>query len=125
MKGERDQVLRAIESGDVIFAKASDGSSKLVLVHRVSETSIFARLVTSQTKMEFDRNGRTTFVDGDYTCQIVSAAPLPAHEYNVVLGLDRKMRLSHWASDVRLSQDEKKLLLTMDEYFQARMLPEE
>lgn len=125
MKGERDQVLRAIEPGDIVFAKASDGNSKIVLVYRMTETSIFARLVTSQTKMEFDRNGQSTFVDGDYTCRIVSAAPLPVHEHNVVLGLDRKMRLSHWASDVRLSQDEKQLLLSMDDYFQARLLPEE
>jgi hypothetical protein len=125
LKGERDQVLRAVEQGDILFAKANDGSSKLVLVYKATETSISARLITSQTLVEFDRTGQSIHVDGEYTCKIVSASPLPIHEYHVALGLDRKMRLSHWASDVRLSEDEKQLLLTMDEYFATRQLPEE
>jgi hypothetical protein len=124
MEPERDHVLAAIEQGDVLFARANDGSSKIVLVFRTTETSIFARLITSQTKMEFDRKGHSTFVDGDYRCTITSAAPLPVQEYNVVRGLDRKMRLSHWASDIRLTEEETQLLLKMDEFYEARPLPE-
>lgn len=125
MKGERDQVLQAIEPGDVLFARASDGSPKVLFVYRATDETIYVRLVTSQTKMTFDRKGKSTFVDGNYTCKITSAAPLQAHEYNIVLGLDRKMRLSHWASDVRLTDDEKRLLLTIDDFYDARLLPDD
>ena len=64
MQDERNRVLQAIEPGDVLFGRASDGSPRIVLVYRTTDASIFARLVTSQTKMEFDRKGHSTFVDG-------------------------------------------------------------
>jgi hypothetical protein len=122
---DREFVLGNIEAGDVVFAIANDGLPKILLVYRTTKESIFARLVTSQTKMVFNRKGHSTFVDHVYTCSIVSAAPLPVDEYNVVRGLDRKMRLAYSPGDGRLTEPEKRLLVGIDEFYKARLLPEE
>lgn len=121
----RSYLLSAIEPGDIFFAVADDGSPKVMLAYRVDENSIFARLVTSQTKVEFGRDGKSKAVDGDYNCEIASAAPLAVHEYNVVRGLDRKMRLFHSLEHIRLTEDEKKLLLEIEAFYKARPLPSE
>ena len=108
-----------------VFGIANDGLPKILLVYRTTKESIFARLVTSQTKMVFNRQGHSTFVDHKYTCSIVSAAPLPVNEYNVVRGLDRKMRLAYSPGDGRLTGPEKRLLIGIDEFYKARLLPAE
>ena len=122
-QSDRKWILGNIEVGDVVFAVADDGAPKILLVYRTTKASIFARLVTSQTKIVLNRDGRSTFVDHNYTCEIVSAAPLPVEEYEVVLGLDRKMRLAHAPEQLRLTDAEKRLLLGIDEFYKARPLP--
>lgn len=121
----RDHLLNAIEAGDIFFAVASHGDPRIMLAYRTDENTIFARLVTSQTKMEFARNGTSKFVDGDYTCTIVSVAPLPANEYSILRGLERKLRLSHSLDQARPTEDEKDALLNVVKFFKAWPLPEE
>jgi hypothetical protein len=117
----RSYLLNAIEPGDVFFAVASDESPRIMLAYRTDESSIFARLVTSQTKTEFGRDGKS--VDGDEQCTIVSAAPLGVYEYGVMLGLDRKMRLFHSLEHIRLTEDEKSVLDKIEAFYRARPLP--
>lgn len=121
----RDYLLNAIEAGDLFFAVASDGDPKIMLAYRSTESVIFARLVTSQTKMEFTRDGNSQFVDGQYSCKIESVAALPADEYAILRGLERKMRLSHSLEQARPTDDEKEALLSAVKFFKAWPLPED
>ncbi|MEO6178535.1 MAG: hypothetical protein ABIP15_02080 [Devosia sp.] len=96
-----------------------------MLAYGADENSIFARLVTSQTKVEFGRDGTSKSAGDEDACKIVSAAPLPTHEYNVVLGLDRKMRLFHSLDDIRLTNDEKDVMPKLQKFYESRPLPDD
>jgi hypothetical protein len=124
MGKERDRILHAIEEGDVVFAVADDGRPKILLVYATSKDALYARLVTSQTKIELGRDGRSRAVDGDYNCTVLSAAPLDPNSYATVLGLDRKMRLVHSLDHIRLSEDEKRVLIDLEAYYKSRPLPD-
>jgi hypothetical protein len=124
METDREYLLNAIEAGDLFLAVSSNGDPRIMLAYRTDEKTIFARLITSQTKMEFSRDGASTFVDGDYTCSIASVAPLPVTEYAVLRGLERKLRLSHSLDQGRPSDDEKNALLSVIKFFKAWPLPE-
>lgn len=123
MQPAKEQVLSAIKVGDVIYGVAAGGQEKLMFVYKATPSAIFARHVTTQTKVEFGRDGRSRRCEGGGSCTIVSAAPLPAEEYEVVLGLDRKMRTGEENTDFRLSEAEIHLLLTVRDFFKARPLP--
>jgi hypothetical protein len=75
--------------------------------------------------MEFTRAGQSQFVDGDYACAIASVAPLPVYEYEVLRGLERKLRLSHSLDQARPTEDEKNVLLGAVKFYQSRPLPED
>lgn len=123
MKSARQQLLDCVERGDVIFGIAGGGQEKLMLVFRTTDASIFARHVTTQTVVEFSRDGRSLTVEGGGSCTIVSVAPLAPEEYGVVLGLDRKMRLAQAPDGFKLSADEIRLLQELNGYFKANLLP--
>lgn len=118
----RDRVLRSIVAGDVILAMSDDGLPKILYVHRTTKARLFTRLITSQTRIELGRDGKSTFVDGSYTCEIVSARPLPPEAYGVALGLDRKTRLGQHPDGAMLTSSEKQFLLKAVDYFMARPL---
>lgn len=124
MGADREYLLGAIEAGDIFFAVASNGDPRIMLAYRTDEKTIFARLVTSQTKMEFARDGASKFVDGDYTCTISSVAPLPVTEYTILRGLERKMRLSHSLEQARPTDLEKNALLGAIRFYKEWPLPE-
>ena len=121
----RDRLLNNIEAGDFVFAVADDGSPKILLVYKTTKPHIFARLITSQTKIELGRDGKSTFVEGGgYTCEIVSVRPLPPHAYAIARGLDRKMRLGQVPDGLMLSKAEQQFLLKVGGYYLARPLSE-
>ena len=120
----RELALRAVKVGDVIFAIAGGGQEKLMLVYEADDRSIFARHVTTGSKVRFGRNGKTTLVPGGGRCAIVSVAALPPGDYDTVIGLDRKMRTGEEYPDFVLSSAEIQLLLTCDKFFKAHPLPE-
>lgn len=124
MQSTRDHILDAIKQGDVIYGIAAGGQEKLMLVYKTTPSAIFARHVTTQTTVEFDRDGRSRRCEGGGSCTIVSAAPLPAEQYDVVLGLDRKMQEAKEPSDFRLTKSEVQLLLTKGDFFLSHPLPE-
>ena len=119
----RGQTLKAIRVGDVIFGIAGGGQEKLMLVYKADETSIFARHVTSQAKVEFGRDGQSRRTPDGGSCTILSAEPLPPDQHQVVVGLDRKMRTAKQLTDLRLSEAVIQLLLTADKFFKAHPLP--
>jgi hypothetical protein len=66
----------------------------------------------------FDLNTGHTFDSPDVRCTIDSVAPLPVDIHNVMLGLDRKMRLRF----EKLSRAEKDALLFIADYYPANPL---
>jgi hypothetical protein len=121
----RDWLLNNIDAGDFVFAVADDGSPKILLVYRTTRKRIFARLITSQTKIELGRNGKSSSVEGGhYTCKIISVRPLPPHAYAIARGLDRKMRLGQPPDGYMLSKAEQQFLLQAGDYYRARPLSE-
>lgn len=123
MGEQRERYLRNIEAGDVIFGYGYDGTWGMVLlVHRATKAKIFARHVTSQARIELGRDGKSTFVDGGYTVEIVSTRPLPPDAYAVARGLDRKMRFGQPPDGCMLTEAEQQFVLRADEYFMARPL---
>lgn len=124
MQPTRDRILSAIKEGDVIFGIAAGGQEKLMLVYKTTSDTIYARHVTTQTKVEFRRDGSSRQCEGGGSCTIVSAAPLPPSEYKIVRGLDRKMREAKELTDLRLSKAEIQLLLTKTDFYLSRPLPE-
>lgn len=124
MQSTKGDILRAIKAGDVIFALAAGGQDKLLLVYKTTPKTIYARHVTTGTKVEFDRDGRSRRVEGGGSGTIFSAAPLPVDQYNIVIGLERKMRMAVELADLRLSEDEIQMLLTHEAFFRAHPLPE-
>jgi hypothetical protein len=120
----RDWILAKLERGDIAFAVSSKGQGMMMLVHDRTETTILTRHVPSQTKAEFDQDGKSNTIEGVGTLTIKSAAPLPPDTYNIVLGLDRKMRLLHSLKHIRLTDDEKRILQEAENFYTARPLPE-
>lgn len=124
MRATRAQSLAAVKQGDIVYAIAAGRQEKLMLVYETTPDTIFARQVTSGTKVEFGRDGRSKKVQGGGSGVIVSVAQLPPDQYEVAIGLDRKAGTAKELTDFRLSDAEKHLLLTMSEFFRSRPLPE-
>lgn len=119
----RADLLGRVEPGDVIFGIAEGGQEKLMLVHETTTSSIFTRHVTTQTEVEFGRDGVSRSTPDGGSCTILSVAPLPPDQYSVVVGLDRKMRLAQFPDGFRLSSEEQRVLLNVPAYFKANPLP--
>jgi hypothetical protein len=119
----RDQIFGKLERGDIAYGVSSQGQGMMMLVHDRNETTLFTRHVPSQTKAEFGRNWQSNDINGIGTITLTSAAPLPAETYNIVLGLDRKIRLMHSLEHIRLTEDEKHLLREIEAFYKARPLP--
>jgi hypothetical protein len=124
MSSPKEQALNAIKAGDIVFGVTAGGTGKLLLVYRTSASDIFARHVPSMARAQFDRDGKSRWCEGGGSCTIVSTATLPAEQYEVVIGLDRKMRTAKKNEDYRLSKAEIQLLLKGNDFFKARPLPE-
>jgi hypothetical protein len=124
MSSARERALNSVGVGDVIFGVAAGGQDKLMLVYKADRDSIFARHVTSQTSVEFGRDGKSRRVPDGGSCTIISVAPLSPEDREIVVGLDRKMRTGRDYPDFVLSRDEVDLLLRHVEFFTAHPLPE-
>ncbi|WP_323014400.1 hypothetical protein [Devosia sp.] len=121
----RQQALAAIKAGDVIFGLGAGSQEKLLLVYKLDEDGFSARHVTTQMPFRFGRDGKTRrHVDGDQ-CTVVSTAALPAEAYEIVIGLDRKMRTGKTHPDFVLSEAEVELLLTHGDFFKSCLLAPE
>lgn len=120
----RQESLNAIRPGDIIFGVGAGGQEKLMLVYAATPTAISARHVTTQIKVDFSRDGRSTWCEGGGNCAIHSVAQLPREQHEVALGLDRKMRSGRQLTDMKLSKAEVELLLTHTDFFKARPLPQ-
>jgi hypothetical protein len=102
--------------GDIFHARCPSGASFICLVEAVTDDRILARRVTTQDKVEFDRSTGATLGD-EATCTIDSIAPLPLDIHNVMLGLDRKMRLQRDPEKFKLNKEEIQAIYFVNEYY--------
>lgn len=122
---DREKALASIGVDDIFHATAPNGASLICLAHRITETAIEARSVTSQFDFAFDRVSGIadwSFERNRVACTIDSVAPLPAVVHEIVLGLDRKYAPSQGERDSRLSPDEIAALLFVARFYPAHPL---
>lgn len=125
MTSARSRALGAVRVGDVIYGISGAGNEKLLLVYDISENGIFARHITTQTSAEFDRaSGETVAIPTGGSCRIASTAVLSEDQYQVALGLDRKMRDGKGKGAFKLSEAEIQLLTGYRAFFAAHPLPD-
>jgi hypothetical protein len=88
-------------------------------VEAVVADRIEARRVTTQDHVTFELSTGLKLPDnGGARCKIDSIAPLLVDVHNVLVGLDRKMRLRF----DKLSREEKDALLFLDDFYPANPL---
>ena len=119
----RQQALSAIAVGDLIYGIREDGRPDLLLVYSADITGFLARNVPNQTTFRFGRDGEGRRIEDGRGCTIVSTAKLPPDLREVAIGLDRRMGSKPEYPDSRVTEDEIRLVLTHDEFFEARLLP--
>jgi hypothetical protein len=89
------------------------------LVEHTTDDRIEARRVTTQDHVTFELSTGLSLPDnGEARCTIASIAPLPVDIHNVMLGLDRKMRLRF----EKLNQAEKDALRFVADFYPANPL---
>src|SRR4030095_9378620 len=94
--------------------ESPNAPSLICLVMAVTETRIQARTVTHQLHLEFDRQTGVAKRASDERvlgAVVDSVAPLPVDIHNVMLGLDRKMRLEQDPERFKLNDAEKRALI--------------
>jgi hypothetical protein len=120
---DRKTLLGNLAVGDVFHAESPKAPNLICLVVSVTETTIQARTVTGGERFEFDRQtGVAQWVDEAVSCTIDSVAPLPVDIHNVILGLDRKLRLEQDARRISFNDAEKKALIYLDEHYSSNRL---
>jgi hypothetical protein len=113
---ERKRALGCLVVGDIFHAEARNGASYICLIEAVTAHKIEARRVTTQDHVEFDRSTGAT-LGNDGPCFIDSIAPLPLLIHNVMLGLDRKMRLQRDLEKYKLNKEEIQAIGFVNEYY--------
>lgn len=120
---DRKTLLGKLAVGDVFHAESPKAPSLICLVVSVTETTIQARTVTSGEHFEFDRQtGVAQWIDEAVSCTIDSVAPLPVDIHNVILGLDRKLRLEQDPRRVRLNDAERQALIYVARHYSSNRL---
>ena len=116
---DRVSKLSRLVPGDIFHAECPSGASLICLVEAIANEKIEARRVTTQDHVTFELStGLSLPDDGEARCTIDSIAPLPVDIHNVMLGLDRKMRLRF----DKLNQAEKDALLFVADFYPANPL---
>ncbi|HEX9325083.1 MAG TPA: hypothetical protein VF915_01125 [Reyranella sp.] len=116
---DREAKLSRLVPGDIFHAECPSGASLICLVEAIANGKIEARRVTTQDHVSFELStGLSLPDDGEARCAIDSIAPLPVDTHNVMLGLDRKMRLRF----EKPNRAEKDALLFVADFYPANPL---
>jgi hypothetical protein len=113
--------LSHIKVGDIIHGGYRDTGSAICLVTSLTEDAIFARTVTTQWDLVFDRRTGTAVL-GASVCRLDSIAPLPIDIYDALLDIDRKYRLLNAPEGSRLLDHEKRALIFVADSYPANPL---
>jgi hypothetical protein len=113
--------LKRLVVGDIFHGRCPNGASLICLVESTTDDRIQARRITTQCRLEFDRSTGAT-LGREIPCLIDSIAPLPVEIHNLMLGLDRKMRLEHDSERFKLSKGEKDALRFVASHYASNLL---
>lgn len=119
---DRETALNNLAVGDIFHAESPSAPSMICLVMAVTETRIKVRTVTHQLHLEFDRRtGVAEWASDERVLGAVvnSVAPLPVDIHNVMLGLDRKMRLEQDPERIKLNDAEKRALVFVGSHYSS------
>ena len=118
-------VLSRLTVGDIFHASCPSKASFICLVAAVAEDRLASRRITTQEHVDFElATGLTLPGSDEVRCRIDSIAPVPVAIHNVLLGLERKMRLRR-GEKVRLSEEEKDALKFVADFYPANPVDEE
>lgn len=123
---DRKEVLSNLVVGDIFHATSAKGTKLICLVTAVTDTAIHARTMTTQFLLKVDRQtgkGEVKSVIETVPCTIDSITPLPVDIHNIMLGLDRKSRLERNEERAKLTKDEIRALLFLDDHYESNPLP--
>ncbi len=122
---DRQTALRNIAVGDIFHGQAPNGASLICLALKVTETTIYARAVTTQFSYEFDRStgvAEWEFNGHKVPCTIDSVVSLPAEIHETMLGLDRIYADKSRDEAHKLTEDERRALVFAAKYYSANTL---
>jgi len=111
--------IKLLEVFDIFHAESQNGASLICIVVGVDSRKIYARRITTQENCIFDREtGLADAAPGESEAIIKSVSPLPIEIYQTMIGLDRRYRLGGKSlGDAKLTDNEKKALLFIDEFY--------
>ena len=120
---DRERALSNLAVGDFFHAGSSNGASLICLVTSVSEGTIYARQITSQDDLKFDRNSGIDLTDS--RARIDCVAPFPQEMHDAFLELDHRLRIFRemdrkgtepdWGL-CKLTAAERRALLSLDQH---------
>jgi hypothetical protein len=111
--------------GDIFHATCPNGASFICLVETIAGDRIGSRRITTQESVDFElTTGLTLPASEQPRCTIDSIAPVPVAIHNVLLGLERKMRLCR-GEMVRLNEEEKEALKFVADFYPANPVDDE
>ena len=120
-----ESILSRLAVGDIFHATCPSQASFICLVEAVADDRIVSRKITTQEHVDFElTTGLTLPASDEVRCRIDFIAPLPVQIHNVMLGLERKMRLCR-GEKVRLDEAEKDALRFVADFYPANAIDEE
>ena len=126
---DRNTALRGLGVGDIFHGRSPNGASLICLVTAITETAIYARRITTQEDIQFDRNSGIEL--GDVPSKIDCVVPFPPDIYDVFVEMDRKGRvlaemfrsgIEPGLDKYKLTPAEHRALLFVDDHVQANQI---
>jgi len=112
------KALALLSVGDICHAAALSNASVILLVTKTDAGRIFARRVTTQQEVIFDRSTGQAVEPQEAAgaVWIDCLEPLPDAHRNALTGLDRRYRLARGDDRFRLTEAEQLALLFVDDH---------
>jgi hypothetical protein len=85
---KRENTIRQLGIGDIFHGRSSNGAGLICLVTELDDDTIYARRITSQDDVQFDRSTGLKKWGGQGTIDCVT--PFPPEIHSVLVELDRK-----------------------------------
>lgn len=125
MAPARWEALQAVEAGDVIFGRAPNGRKVMLFVYDADDGHIFTRTIPTNVQITFRRDGESWRRLDMEAWTILSTAKLSAADHAAALALDQRSQTVITFANGALSRPQIDLLLSYEDFFNARLLPEE
>jgi len=126
---DRETALRDVAICDIFHARSPNGASLICLTTSITENTIFARRITSQEDLEFDR--RSGMERATVQSRIDCVAPFPLDIHQTFLELDRKTSffedmarrgIEPEPAAYKLTEAQKRGLLFIDQHLSANAI---